>query len=82
MRVNATDMQNNFGKYIKLAETEKIYIEKKGDSDVFLLQKVDKKKMLNDILESLYGSLNDTDLVDKNLDHLRYERISEKHSIL
>ena len=79
MRVTSTEIQNNFGKYIQLAETRKIYIDRKGSGSVFRLEKVDRKEMLEEILESLYGCLDGTGLEDTDLDEARYARITQKH---
>lgn len=79
MRVTSTEVQNNFGKYIQLAESQKIYIEKKGSDSIFKLVKVDKKEMLNEVLENLYGCLKGSGLEDIDLKDLRYQRIDEKH---
>ena len=80
MRVSSTEIQNNFGKYIQLAETQSIYIEKKGSDSIYKLQKVDKKEMLNDILNNLYGCLKGSGLENVDVDGMRYQIIKEKHS--
>jgi|GEM_PF-548729 len=80
MRVTSTEVQNNFGKYIQLAESQRIYIEKKGSDSIFKLEKVNKKDMLNEILENLYGCLKGSGLDNMDLDEIRYQRINKKHS--
>ncbi len=79
MRVTSTEIQNNFGKYIQLAETRTIYIDRKGSDSVFRLERVDRKEMLDEILESLYGCLDGTALVDMDVDETRNAGIARKH---
>jgi hypothetical protein len=79
MRVTSTEIQNNFGKYIQLAETQAVYIDRKGSDSVFKLEKVDRKEMLEEILESLYGCLDGTVLGDMDADEVRYAGIARKH---
>ena len=78
MKVTSTEIQNNFGKYIQLAESQKIFIVKKGSDHVFKLEKVDKEEMLNDLLNSLYGCLKNTELEKEDLEQFRYDGIKEK----
>jgi len=80
MRATSTEVQNNFGKYIQLAESQSIYIEKKGSDYVFKLEKVNKKEMLDEILENLYGCLKGSGLENIDLDEAKYQRIYEKHT--
>lgn len=79
VRVTSTEIQNNFGKYIQLAETRTIYIDRKGSESVFRLEKVDRKEMLEEILDSLYGCLDGTGLADVDADEVRYAGIAQKH---
>lgn len=78
MKINSTELQNNFGKYLQLAETESIYIEKKGSDSIFKLQKVDKKELLSEILDDLYGCLRGTGLENVNSEEIVYQRVNEK----
>jgi hypothetical protein len=80
MRVTSTEVQNNFGKYIQLAESQSVYIERKGSDYVFKLEKVNKKEMLDEILNNLYGCLKGSGLENIDLDEVRYERIKKKHN--
>ena len=78
MKINSTELQNNFGKYLQLAETQSIYIEKKGSDSIFKLEKVERKEMLGKILKSLYGCLRGTGLENANSEEIIYQRVSEK----
>ncbi|NSW90115.1 MAG: hypothetical protein HPY74_05395 [Firmicutes bacterium] len=78
MKINSTELQNNFGKYLQLAETQSIYIEKKGSDSIFKLEKVERKEMLGKILDSLYGCLRGTGLENVNSEEIIYQRVSEK----
>jgi hypothetical protein len=79
MRVTSTEIQNNFGRYIQLAETQAVYIDRKGSNSVFKLVKVDREEMLEEILEGLYGCLDGTGLADMDAEEVRYAGIALKH---
>ncbi|NLC68270.1 MAG: hypothetical protein GX754_05690 [Clostridiaceae bacterium] len=78
MKINSTELQNNFGKYLQLAETQSIYIEKKGSDSIFKLSKVNRKEMLEEVLYSLYGCLRGTGLEHVNPEEIIYQRVCEK----
>lgn len=79
MKITSTEIQNNFGKYLQVAETQSVYIEKKGSDSIFKLEKVDKKEMLQETLDNLYGCLKGSGLEDLDLGEARLRRINEKH---
>lgn len=70
MRVSATQLKTNMGKYIEQAAKEDIIITRNG-KDVALLTNVKSKKI--DALKSLRGIIRD---VDAPRDEIREERLS------
>ena len=52
--ITSTELKNNYGKYIQLAETEKIEVTKRG---VVIFTMVPKRYELGERLESFFGSL-------------------------
>jgi prevent-host-death family protein len=71
MLVNSTEVQNNFGKYLDLAEQEEIIITKNGKPAARLVGVAQVHKFLAD---SLYG------IIPKDVDEkaLKSERLSQK----
>lgn len=72
MRVSATELKMNMGKYIERAAAEDIIITKNG-RDVALLTNVRDKKI--DALKSLRGIIKGVDLTR---DEIRDERLSRQ----
>jgi len=70
MRVSATELKMNMGKYIERAAIEDIIITKNG-RDVALLTNVESKK--KDALKSLRGIIKNVDIAR---DEIREERLS------
>lgn len=79
MKVTSTEIQNNFGKYLQVAETQSVYIEKKGSDSIYKLEKVNKKEMLQETLDNLYGCLKGSGLENQDIDEVRLRKINEKH---
>lgn len=79
MKVTSTEIQNNFGKYLQVAETQSVYIERKGSDSIFKLEKVSKKEMLQETLDDLYGCLKGSGLENQELGEVRLRKITEKH---
>jgi hypothetical protein len=79
VKVTSTEIQNNFGKYLQVAETQSVYIEKKGSDSIYKLEKVDKKEMLQETLDNLYGCLKGSGLENQDPDEVRFRKIDEKH---
>ncbi|MBE6133800.1 MAG: type II toxin-antitoxin system Phd/YefM family antitoxin [Erysipelotrichaceae bacterium] len=52
--ITSTELKNNYGKYIKLAETEKIEVTKRG---VVVFTMVPKRYELGEKLKSYFGIL-------------------------
>lgn len=71
MRVSATELKMNMGKYIERAALEDIIITRNG-KDVALLTNVEGKK--KDALKSLRGIIKGIDL---NQDEIREERLGK-----
>ena len=70
MRVSATELKMNMGKYIERAAIEDIIITRNG-RDVALLTNVESKK--KDALKSLRGIIKNVDIAR---DEIREERLS------
>ena len=71
MAITATELKNNLGKYLELAETEEVYITKNGRL-IAKLAPPNQDRLL--IAESLLGSLpSDISLVEA-----REERLAQK----
>lgn len=70
MSITATELKNNLGKYLALAEKEDVYITK-NKKTVAKLVSVDKDRLK--IIESLYGCIPDT----ITLEEAREERLSK-----
>ncbi len=70
MSITATELKNNLGKYLALAEKEDIYITK-NKKTVAKLVSTEKEKLK--IVESLYGCIPDT----ITLEEAREERLSK-----
>ena len=73
MRVSATELKMNMGKYIERAAKEDIIITRNG-KDVALLTNINGKKI--DALKSLRGIIKD---VDMTRNQIREERVGRYH---
>ena len=71
MVITATELKNNLGKYISMADTEDIIITKNGNGVARLTNAKDSKLLA---LRSLRGVLKDKEM---NLDNARKERLSK-----
>ena len=71
MQITATELKNNLGKYLALAEQEDIQITKNGRSTVKLSGT--NKERLNRV-RSVYGTLSN----DISLDQARMEMLTRK----
>ncbi|MBC7075289.1 MAG: type II toxin-antitoxin system prevent-host-death family antitoxin [Syntrophomonadaceae bacterium] len=74
MRVSATELKMNMGKYIKRAAVEDIIITRNG-KDVALLTNVEGKK--RDALKSLRGILKGVDVTREEIREERLARYNE-----
>jgi prevent-host-death family protein len=74
MRVSATELKMNLGKYIELAEVEDIIITRNG-KDVALLTNVEGKK--KDALKSLRGILKGVEITREEIREERLARYNE-----
>ncbi|MEW5952285.1 MAG: type II toxin-antitoxin system prevent-host-death family antitoxin [Bacillota bacterium] len=74
MRVSATELKMNMGKYIERAAIEDIIITKNG-RDVALLTNVESKK--KDALKSLRGIIKGADITRDEIREVRLGRYNE-----
>jgi len=74
MRVSATELKMNMGKYIERAAVEDIIITRNG-KDVALLTNVEGKK--KDALKSLRGIIKGVELSREDIRQERLDRYSE-----
>lgn len=74
MRVSATELKINMGRYIKRAAVEDIIITRNG-KDVALLTNVKSQKL--DALKSLRGIIKDTDMTRDGIREERLRRHNE-----
>ena len=71
MQITATELKNNLGKYLALAEQEDIQITKNGHS-IVKLSSTNKERLKR--VRSVYGTLSN----DISLDQARMEMLSKK----
>ena len=76
MIIKATEAQNNLSKYYKIAETEAVYIERRGGA-VLKLTKADKEEFMKMKLEKLHGCFSGSLITD--LEKAKDERMENKH---
>jgi hypothetical protein len=76
MIITATEAQNNLSKYYKIAETEAVYIERRGGV-LLKLEKADKSEFMKMKLEKLHGCFSKSKELD--FDKTKYERLVQKH---
>lgn len=69
MIITASELKNNLGKYLELAQTEDIYITKNGQQKVKLTYA--KKRPL----ALLDGIFKDVNITDEELKDLKWERL-------
>ena len=74
MRVSATELKMNLGKYIELAAVEDIIITRNG-KDIALITNVESKK--KDALKSLRGILRDPGVSREKIREERLARYNE-----
>ncbi|MCR4437204.1 MAG: type II toxin-antitoxin system prevent-host-death family antitoxin [Eubacteriales bacterium] len=74
MRVSATELKMNMGKYIERAAVEDIIITRNG-KDVALLTNVENKK--KDAIKSLRGILKGVDITREEIREERLSRYNE-----
>ena len=76
MIISATEAQNNLSKYYKIAETEAVYIERRGGI-LLKLEKADKSEFMKMKLERLHGCFSSCS--ESDFDKVKYERLVKKH---
>jgi len=76
MIITATEAQNNLSKYYKIAETEAVYIERRGGY-LLKLSRADKTEYMKMKLEELHGCFSKSS--NSDFDQVKYERLVEKH---
>lgn len=76
MIITATEAQNNLSKYYKIAETEAVYIERRGGI-LLKLEKADKSEFMKMKLENLHGCFSESK--ESDFDKAKYERLVKKH---
>lgn len=69
MVITASELKNNLGKYIDLAETEDIFVTKNGQ------QKIKISSAKQRPLAFIDGIFKDVSLTDKEIDDLKWERL-------
>ena len=73
MQITATELKNNLGKYLALAEQEDIQVTKNGRSTVKLSgSNEDRVKSMR----SIFGAIKTDEPI--SLDEIRYERLTKK----
>ena len=72
MQITATELKMNLGKYLELAETEKILITKHGAGVAFLTPAKRKKK--TSIVDGWVGILRDEGMTEKDYREERLRR--------
>ena len=73
MQITATELKNNLGKYLELAEREDIQVTKNG-RNIVTMSSPNKERVKN--MQSIFGIVK----TDKpiSLDEIRYERLTKK----
>lgn len=69
MTITASELKNNLGKYLDLAQNEEIIVTKNGQERIKLSSA---KKRPLDILDSIF---KDIDVTDQELKDLKWERL-------
>ena len=73
MQITATELKNNLGKYLELAEKEDIQITKNGRS-IVTMSSLNKERVKN--MQSIFGAIKTDEPI--SLDALKYERITKE----
>lgn len=69
MTITASELKNNLGKYIDLAETEDIYVTKNGQ------QKIKISSAKQRPLSFIDGIFKDIDISDEEIKDMKWERL-------
>lgn len=69
MTITASELKNNLGKYIDLAETEDIYVTKNGQQKIKILSAKQRP------LSFIDSRFKDIDISDEDIKDIKWERL-------